>query len=114
VNSAPTLDDLLSDPSRVRELPPAAARELFVRLATLQAALTTAILPSVSFEKRTPTVDRFLDAAEVGEMIGKSRSWVEHHVVELPERRRVGGEGRWSQREVEAWMHRCPSWSEQR
>jgi predicted DNA-binding transcriptional regulator AlpA len=113
MNIAPTFEDLLADPSRVHELPLAAARTLFVRLAALQATLTTAILPVTPIEKRTSTTDKFLDAAEVGAMIGKSRSWVEHHVGDLPERRRVGGEGRWSEREIQHWMQNCPTWSEE-
>jgi hypothetical protein len=59
MNSAPTFEDHLADPSRVRELPTAAARDLFVRLAALQAALTTAILSAQPLiEKRASPADR--------------------------------------------------------
>jgi predicted DNA-binding transcriptional regulator AlpA len=56
--------------------------------------------------------DRLLDASEVGRLIGKSRGWVEHNVADLPERIRVGGEGRWSERELQRWMVNRPRWSE--
>jgi predicted DNA-binding transcriptional regulator AlpA len=113
VRATPSFEDLLANPSRAAELPAAAARELFVRLAAVQAALTTALLPAQSPEKSSENGDRFLDAAEVGVRIGKSRSWVEHHVEELPERRRVGGEGRWSERELERWMASRPRWGDE-
>jgi hypothetical protein len=74
LRATPSFEDLLANPSRAVELPAAAARELFVRLAAVQAALTTALLPAQS---PSWNGDRFLDAAEVGARIGKSRSWVE-------------------------------------
>jgi predicted DNA-binding transcriptional regulator AlpA len=114
LSSMPEIEELLENPSRVADLPPEAARTLFVRLAALQAALTVAVLPAPA-AARSPLQngDRFLDAEEVGAMIGKSRSWVEHNVEELPEPRRVGGERRWSEREIQHWMQACPGWSEQ-
>lgn len=110
----PAIEELLENPSRVADLPAEAARLLFVRLAALQAALTVAVLPATTPD-RSPSQngDRFLDAEEVGALVGKSRSWIEHHVDELPERRRVGGEGRWSEREIRRWMEHCPRWSDE-
>jgi predicted DNA-binding transcriptional regulator AlpA len=113
LRATPSLGELLANPSRAAELPAPVARELFVRIAAVQAALTTALLPALSPEKFSHTGDRFLDAGEVGARIGKSRSWVEHHVEELPERRRVGGEGRWSERELERWMANRPRWGDE-
>jgi predicted DNA-binding transcriptional regulator AlpA len=113
LSSTPEIHELLENPSRVAELPPEAARTLFVRVAALQAALTTTLLPTLSLEKAAQNGDRFLDATEVGTMIGKSRSWVEHNLDKLPQRRRVGGEGRWSQREILRWMQNAPRWSEE-
>jgi predicted DNA-binding transcriptional regulator AlpA len=111
--SIPEFHDLLEDPSRVAELPEEAARTLFVRVAALQAALTAALLPAPSSNKQRQDGDRFLDAAEVATVIGKSRSWVEHNVDILPERRRVGGEGRWSEREIQRWMQNAPRWRDE-
>jgi predicted DNA-binding transcriptional regulator AlpA len=53
--------------------------------------------------------DRFLNGDEVAAIIGKSRSWVEKNTDALPCRRKVGGEGLWSEREIQRWMkHREP------
>ena len=82
-------------------------------MTALQAALTTTLLPALSLEKPAQDGDRFLDASEVGAMIGKSRSWVEHNVDKLPERRRLGGECRWSEQEIQRWMQNAPRWSEE-
>jgi predicted DNA-binding transcriptional regulator AlpA len=113
LSSMPAIEELLDNPSRVADLPTEAARALFVRLAGLQAALTVAVLPASAPEKSpSQKGDRFLDAEEVDAMIGKSRSWVEHNVDELPERRRVGGEGRWSEREIQRWMQNRPHWDD--
>jgi hypothetical protein len=113
VSSTPEIRELLEDPSRVAELPREAVLALYTRMAALQAALTAALLPPASPEKPQQDGDRFLDAAGVGTVIGKSRSWVEHNVEILPERRRVGGEGRWSEREIQGWMKNAPRWSEE-
>jgi predicted DNA-binding transcriptional regulator AlpA len=110
LRATPSFEDLLANPSRAAELPAAAARELFVRLAAVQAALTTALLPAQSPEQSSSwNGDRFLDATEVGAIIGKSKSWVEKNTGSLPARRKVGGEGKWSEREIQTWMkHREP------
>ena len=110
----PAIEELLENPSKVADLPAEAARILFVRLATLQAALAVAVLP-VALPTKAPSQngDRFLDAEEVGRLIGKSRSWIEHNVDQLPPRRRVGGEGRWSEQEIQHWMLHAPRWNEE-
>jgi len=110
LSCTPDVRELLDEPSRVAELPPEAARTLFVRVAALQAALTAAMLPPLSLEKPAQNGDRFLDATEVGAMIGKSKSWVEKNTAELPPRRKVGGEGKWSEREIQTWMKHRDAW----
>jgi predicted DNA-binding transcriptional regulator AlpA len=114
MKSVPGIEELLEHPSRVADLPVEAARDLLVRTAALQAALSVRILPVTAAEgSYDQHGDRFLDAEHVGSMIGKSKSWVEHNVEQLPEPRRVGGERRWSEREMRRWMQTCPAWSEQ-
>jgi predicted DNA-binding transcriptional regulator AlpA len=107
--TVPTLDELAADPVRVATLPTDTAKVLLAKVAGLHALLLTSAMaapPSSSIN----AADRFLNASEVGAMIGKSVSWVEKHVDELPKRRRVGGEGVWSEREVQAWMRRRETW----
>jgi predicted DNA-binding transcriptional regulator AlpA len=51
--------------------------------------------------------------ALLAKRIDKSRSWLEANLDSLPEPFRVGGERRWSEREIEQWIARRPRWSEQ-
>lgn len=111
--SVPTLDELAAHPERATELPAGVARQLYVQVAALKAALAATLLASpVAAPVRPPHGDRFVGPAEVAVKIGKSRSWVEKHAAELPPRRRVGGEGLWSERELEAWIRARPRWGE--
>jgi predicted DNA-binding transcriptional regulator AlpA len=114
LSSTPDIRELLEDPSRVADLPAEVARALFVRVAALQAALTVTVVPA-STPDDSPTYhgDRLLDAEQVGRLLGKSRSWVDHHVEDLPPRRRVGGEGRWSEKEIQRWIQNAPRWNEE-
>jgi predicted DNA-binding transcriptional regulator AlpA len=51
-----------------------------------------------------------LDADELGRVIGKSRGWIDHNMCDLPAPLRVGGERRWSEREIQRWIRSCPRW----
>jgi len=109
VQLMPTLDELAADLSKAAALPPDAASKLLVIVAGLHAALqVAATIPPLSLPHSD--ADRFLDAAEVSAMIGKSVSWIEKNTAELPKRRRVGGEGKWSRRELIRWMKHRPAW----
>lgn len=109
----PNFAELLDDPIRAAELPADAARLLLVRVAALQAALSAALMPPSSAATASASHgDRLLGVADVAVKVGKSRSWVEKHVDELPPRRRVGGEGLWSERELEAWIRTRPRWDD--
>ena len=108
--SIPSLDELAADPEKVDALPVDVVKRLLVKHATVGAALSGRLLGVAEREPYTNGPDRFLDAEHVGTMIGKSRSWVEHHLKELPPRRKVGGEGVWSEREIQIWMRHREPW----
>lgn len=120
LRTAVALEDLLGEPAKVGDLLPAAAmgllRDCEARLTAYQglrdALLIRAFSANGSSPGRRDEDNRLLDAAEVGQLIGKSRSWVEHNISELPERIRVGGEGRWSEHEIQRWMLNRPRWNE--
>lgn len=106
----PSLDELATNPARATDLPPEVTRALFVRVTTLHGALLASLLGVPMQAPSQNGGDRFLDAAEVGVMIGKSRSWVEKNTEALPKRRKVGGEGKWSEREIQQWMRHRELW----
>jgi predicted DNA-binding transcriptional regulator AlpA len=102
------IDDLARDPARAADLPPDVAKALLVKIAGLHAMLLTSAMTTTPAP--TTNGDRFLDAAEVGAMIGKSQSWIEKNTDALPKRKKVGGEGMWSEREIQAWMRHRATW----
>jgi predicted DNA-binding transcriptional regulator AlpA len=106
----PSLDELAADLTKAGALPPEVARLQLVRVAALHAALQVAATASPPATSHQAGGDRFLDAAEVGAMVGKSVSWIEKHTEELPKRRRVGGEAKWSRDEIIYWMRHRPPW----
>jgi predicted DNA-binding transcriptional regulator AlpA len=115
----PTLDTL--DHEQIGGLTPVEAvallRDCEARVAFYQglrdALLIRACAGNSIGAARKDDGDRFLDAAEIGRLIRKSPSWIAHNIDELPERIRIGGEGRWSEREIRRWMASRPRWSEQ-
>jgi predicted DNA-binding transcriptional regulator AlpA len=111
LQTVPTLDELAADPAKAMKLPIEVAKALLVKVAGLQAALLTSALTS-ALTPTTSSIDRFLDTGEVAAMIGKSRSWVEKNTAELPRRRKVGGEGKWSERDVQQWMKHREFWKD--
>jgi predicted DNA-binding transcriptional regulator AlpA len=105
----PTLDEIAAGPAKVDALPIKVVKQLLVRNRTVGDLLLARLISEPSVEPKLNGADRFLNAAQVGAMIGKSRSWVEKNIAELPPRRKVGGEGMWSEREIQTWMkHREP------
>jgi predicted DNA-binding transcriptional regulator AlpA len=111
LRAVPTLDELAADPGKAEELPPGEASLLFVKVRNLEAVLLARMIASrEAAAEHNGAGDRFLDAAALGALIGKSKSWVEKHTEELPKRRKVGGEGMWSEREVQTWMKHRETW----
>jgi len=110
LQTLPSLDELAADPSKVNVLAVEVVKQLLVRHATLGEVLLARLIAVPTPERKPDGTDRFLDASAVGAMIGKSRSWVEKHPEVLPKRRRVGGEGKWSEREIQQWMKYRETW----
>lgn len=111
----PGLDELAVHPERAAELIPEVAQALLSRCfaeITRLAALRDVLIITAFANGAVPrdTSDRLLDKDAVAAKIGKSRSWVEKNATDLPSRRRVGGEGLWSERELEVWIKHRPRW----
>jgi predicted DNA-binding transcriptional regulator AlpA len=56
--------------------------------------------------------EQLLDAAEVARMLGRAKSWVEHHLDDLPPRKSLLGAPVWRKRDVEAWIKNLPKYGE--
>jgi predicted DNA-binding transcriptional regulator AlpA len=120
--AAPTVEDLVADLGMVGDLPPATAKHLLrdaeTKIAQLHAVRDALLIRAVvgnggPLERKRAEGDRLLSITEVAKRIDKSRSWLEANLDSLPEPFRVGGERRWSEREIEQWIARRPRWSEQ-
>lgn len=96
----PSLDDVARDPSLTQTLSDEQAGCMVISCASALGALRERcrepLLPVAS--------DRALSAAQVAELIGMSKSWVEHHHDELPLRRSIAGTPRWLLSDIETWL----------
>jgi predicted DNA-binding transcriptional regulator AlpA len=110
LRAVPSLDELAAHPEKAAELSAETVAALYSKVRQTEAALLARLLLERPAVANGNGSDRFLDAAAVGAMIGKSRSWVEKHPEDLPKRRKVGGEGMWSEREVQTWMKHRETW----
>lgn len=113
----PNVDDLAAHPEHTSELAPDTARSLLaacseriLRLSQLRDSLMLLVMSSAAATRRDE--DRFLDVCAVAAKLCKSKSWVQKNVDALPARRKIGGEGLWSERDIEAWMRSRPRWAD--
>lgn len=111
ITAIPSLDELVGQPGRAAALAPHIARAMAPKVAALHAELMIAALAPTPAPQAQGD-DRLLGPDEVAVRIGKSRSWVEKNTADLPKRIRVGGEGLWSRREIEAWVRHRPLWGD--
>lgn len=102
----PSIDQLIADPAKVATLPPETARDLSIRLATLQPLLIGQAMKAMPKDKLQD--DSFVDKTEVAGLISLSVSWIEKHPDDLPPRFSVEGNPRWLKSEVLAWMKSRP------
>jgi predicted DNA-binding transcriptional regulator AlpA len=109
-HAIPTLDEIAANPAKADMLPVDVVKRLLVRHAITGEVLLARLIAAPSAEPKPNGTDRFLGAGEVGAMIGKSKSWVEKNTEMLPKRRKVGGEGKWSECELLAWMKNREMW----
>jgi hypothetical protein len=113
VTPLPSLDELANDPSRATELPADIVLALYARalsiVVALQGSLLARPIPSTA---ASSTVDGnlLLGTEAVARMIGRGKSWVEHHLADLPPRRSLLGQPVWLKRDVERWIQSLPKY----
>ncbi|HEY2775409.1 MAG TPA: hypothetical protein VGK20_15305 [Candidatus Binatia bacterium] len=101
---SPTLDSIAQNPQLALLLSPEDAAALSLSCAAVMAVLQQRSLAPIT----RPAEDRFISAEEVGKIINKSKSWVEHHHNDLPPRRNLAGNPGWLLSEVEALVKNAP------
>lgn len=106
--AVPTLDELARDPGRAADLPRPLATELTLRALGVVAALAAVGGNEPAAQDPQPPAEQYLDAAQVADLLGVSKSWVEHNLDELPQRRRFGNRLRWLRSELVTWMRTRP------
>jgi hypothetical protein len=104
----PTLDELAADPEKLESLPAEAVRALLVKHAVVGQVLLTRLLAPEPKTNRAS--QQLVGAAEVADMLGRGKSWVEHHLDDLPPRRSLCGQPVWLKCDVEAWMKHLPKY----
>jgi hypothetical protein len=117
LRTLPTLDELAAEPGKVDALPVEAVKRLLVRNRAVGEALLARLISEPAGEPKSNGMegdDRLIGAAAVGEMIGRSRSWVEHHLDKLPPRLSLIGEPVWLKRDVERWIKGLPKYGEKK
>jgi predicted DNA-binding transcriptional regulator AlpA len=53
-----------------------------------------------------------LGVVDLARLLGRRRSWVEHHVDDLPPRRSLMGSPVWMRSDVERWIKTLPKYGE--
>lgn len=102
----PTLDQLLQDPARARDLSPDAARDLLARLAGLYPLLLAQALNLPTGENGGAPVegDRLLTVEEAARKLSMSEDWCYRQAKRLPFAVRIGRQLRFSERGVERYI----------
>ncbi len=115
----PSIADLAADPARVVSLPAEAARVVLGQVAaevarwqTLAEALRQRVVASTAAPAEDGTV--MLGVDDLARLLGRRRSWVEHHVDDLPPRRSLCGQPVWLRSDVERWLKGLPTYGEAR
>ncbi len=105
----PSLDSIARDPDLAQELVPEEARDLALAGIDALRALVDSQLGSVLPAKASGREgEHVLDAEAVATRLGRSKSWVEHHIRGLPPRRSLSGSPVWLQSEIERWILDMP------
>ena len=98
------LDDIARDPRSASALSIEEANDLLLVCASVMAVLRERAAIPVARHG----IDRLIDAAEVGELLVRSKRWVEDHLEDLPERRSLSGSPFWLLSEIEQHIRETP------
>jgi excisionase family DNA binding protein len=99
-----TLDELVRDPARTRDLPPEVARDLLARLAPLLTLLLAQAFQGANGAPEGSAEDRLLTVAEAARKLGMSKDWCYRQAKRLPFAVRIGRQLRFSERGVERYI----------
>jgi hypothetical protein len=112
----PTLDELATHPELATELRADAVLLLHARAVRALVALEGPLLVG-GHTKSSPVAngngqgEQLLGAEQVGQMLGRGKSWVEHHLDSLPRRRSLLGEPMWLKSDVARWIEGRPEYA---
>lgn len=102
----PTLDQLVADPGRARELPAEVARDLLARLAGLQTVLLAQAFSAPADRNGQPEgqEDRLLTVEEAARNLHLSEDYLYRNARKLPFTVRIGRQVRFSLRGIERYI----------
>jgi hypothetical protein len=104
------LDELAADLAKVATLPLETVKQLVVKHAAVGEVLLARLIMAEPKPNRDSAGEMVVGTAEVAEMIGRGKSWVEHHLDDLPPRRSLLGSPVWLKRDVERWIRSLPEY----
>jgi predicted DNA-binding transcriptional regulator AlpA len=110
LRAMPTLDELAANPAKASTLPAEIVKELVVKHAAVGEVLLARLIVAEPKPNGDSGGDGIVGSDEVGRMLGRSRSWIEHHLDDLPPRRSLLGAPVWLRRDVEAWIKNLPKY----
>jgi predicted DNA-binding transcriptional regulator AlpA len=104
--AVPTVAEIVANPGRIAELPPAVALELHLRILGVQTALALRALTSASADGPGAVAqpDRLLTAKEAGTLLGVSPDWLYRRSNRLPFTVRLGRALRFSASGIEKYL----------
>jgi predicted DNA-binding transcriptional regulator AlpA len=110
LRTVPTLDEIVADPAKVADLPPETVKCLLAKHAAVGELLLARLIAIPVAQPKPDGGEQLIGAAEVAEMLGRGKSWVEHHLDELPSRRSLLGSPVWVRADIEAWIKGLPKY----
>lgn len=115
--SVPSLDELVAEPATAAELPAGAAvamlkrcNEVLAAHEALREALRARIASAATAAGNGKPA--LLSTEDVARLLGRSKSWVEHHLDDLPPRCTLLGAPVWHRRVIEEWVESLPEYGD--
>ena len=108
LKTLPSLDDLVTDPSRMEDVTPQEAGEMLVKLSGIQTVLMSRVL-SGNGNGNHAQQDDLLDAEEAAKRLNCKVGWIRQHTKNLPFTVRISPRRvRFSAKKIETYLKNRP------
>jgi predicted DNA-binding transcriptional regulator AlpA len=107
-DKSPSLGELAAEPNVAEELTPGMREQLTGRCAHVLFTLLRVLAVPGNNKQPSEDGEKLLGVPEMARKLGRSQSWVEKHVNELPQRVSLCGLPKWKNSVVEKWLKSLP------